>query len=90
MKDGQVFVVQVTDEQLYVNVITADGSGYLITVTYKSDAGIPEDAELEASEIIDPAEYETYLSRTAETLGQETAILSYARFFDIKGRFRGQ
>ncbi|MBQ3460757.1 MAG: hypothetical protein IJH14_08825 [Solobacterium sp.] len=84
MKDGQVFAVQVTDEQLYVNVITADGSGYLITVTYKSDAGIPEDAELEASEIIDPAEYETYLNRTAETLGQETDALSYARFFDIK------
>lgn len=84
MKDGQVFAVQVTDEQLYVNVITADGSGYLITVTYKSDAGIPEDAELEASEIIDTEEYETYLSRTAETLGQETDALSYARFFDIK------
>ena len=84
MKDGQVFVVQVTDEQLYVNVITADGSGYLITVTYKSDADIPEDTELEASEIIDPEEYETYLRRTAETLGQETDALSYARFFDIK------
>ncbi len=84
MKDGQVFAVQVTDEQLYVNVITADGSGYLITVTYKSDADIPEDAELEAAEIVDPEEYETYLSRTAETLGQETDALSYARFFDIK------
>lgn len=84
MKGGQVFAVQVTDEQLYVNVITADGSGYLITVTYKSDADIPEDAELEASEIVDSEEYETYLSRTAETLGQEAEALSYARFFDIK------
>lgn len=40
-------VVQVSKEQ---TVTASDGKTYKITVTYDSDAGIPEDAELQVSE----------------------------------------
>ena len=91
MKNGSVFTINVTDAQLRTHVITADGKDYLITVTYGPETGIPEDAVLEASEILQEdhsaddtvTEYEEYAQKAREALGWEDSTLSYARFFDI-------
>ena len=42
MKNGETFVVKVTDAQISTHVITADGKNYIITVTYGPEAGIPD------------------------------------------------
>ncbi len=72
-------------------VLARDGNNYTITVTYGPEAGIPEGADLEVSEITQEAEaadgtteYEKYIARTQEALGLETGVFAYARFFDIK------
>ena len=71
-------------------VLAGDGNLYLITVSYGSDAGIPEGAALEVSEILlenefadEPAEYERYKEQAALALGLESGAVGYARFFDI-------
>ena len=51
MKNGDEFVVKVTDSQISGNVLTADGKTYKITVTYDDDAEIPDGTELVAKEI---------------------------------------
>lgn len=71
-------------------VLASDGNTYLITVTYGADAGLPEDADLEVTEIVPTAEagegetdYVRYLEQTEQALGLESGSIPYARFFDI-------
>ncbi|MBQ7455935.1 MAG: hypothetical protein IJS53_05770, partial [Clostridia bacterium] len=65
-------------------VETSDGKTYKITVAYCKDSGLPEDAEIRASEIrVDNEEYESYLRRAAETLGLDVSAVVYSRLFDI-------
>ena len=52
LRDGTVLTIRVLDAQIVTHVITADGVDYLITVTYGREAGIPDDAMLEAREIL--------------------------------------
>lgn len=60
--------------------LASDGSNYKVTVNYGADAGIPEDAELEVTELTGE-EYEDYLGRSAVFL--DAAGFEYARIFDI-------
>lgn len=73
------------------NILASDGHNYKISVTYGPEAGVPENADLEVSEILqseeasdEATEYETYLIRTREALGAETEAFAYSRFFDIR------
>lgn len=72
-------------------VLTSDGQQYKVTVSCGTDAGVPEGASLEVSEITpedsdgdSSSEYDKYVSRTEEALGLEEGTLSYIRLFDIK------
>ena len=88
MKNGDSFIVRVTDAQLRKTVITAEGETFRITVTYGEDAQIPEGAELEAAEITEGEVYEE-LSRQAHTL-LEASDFSFIRIFDIGIVYKGE
>ena len=91
MRNGDTITISVTDAQLTKTVISASGQAWLITVTYGREAGIPEGAELEVSEILpdeqqdeEASEYDQYVSKTQEALGFTTGEFDYIRLFDIK------
>lgn len=79
------------DGQLRKRVISASGATYEIIVTYGADAKIPEDAELEVTEILEEdEEYEETVNRTLEALREnadpDTEVTPSAgkiRIFDI-------
>ena len=56
MKNGDQFVVKVTDGQIRKYVISDSGDTYEVIVTYDDTAEIPEDAELRVREIKDTEE----------------------------------
>ena|GEM_PF-3371222 len=69
---------------LETSVLTADGETYTITVSFGSEAHIPEDAVLKASEILEgDAEFEEYAKETAKALGISAGSLTHIRMFDI-------
>ena len=81
MKTGEVFTIKVTDAQITKTVIDAKGDTWEITVTYGEDAGIPNDAELKAEEILpEDARYQEYYQKAVE------AKDNYAHLFDIEIR----
>ncbi|MBQ9324743.1 MAG: VWA domain-containing protein [Clostridia bacterium] len=72
MKNGDHFLVNVTDAQISTHLITSRGDDFLITVVYGPDAGIPEGAELRASELnSDSKEYEDYYEQMLSALKRE-------------------
>ena len=86
MKGGEAFTVKVTDAQLKTHVLTSDGVGYSITITYDEAAGIPDGSELDVREITpDEDVYQAYWDAAEEHLRNENdaAGISRARFFDI-------
>lgn len=50
MKNGDVFTVKVTDEQITTMFLSDNGKQYEVTVTYDADAKIPEGAKLQVTE----------------------------------------
>ncbi len=77
-------------EEITTQVITADGTAYSITVSYGSDAGIPEGAQLRVEEILQDgqapegvADYDSLVAQSADVIGVQAEEVSYARFFDI-------
>ena len=71
--------------------ITASGETYEITVTYDSNAGIPEESELVVSEIEEGTEdYTSYLQDSASRLGFVSNEVQFARFFDIEIHNNGE
>ncbi|MBO6163951.1 MAG: VWA domain-containing protein, partial [Lachnospiraceae bacterium] len=69
MKNGEQFVVRVTDAQISTHVMTADGKDYVITVTYGPEAGIPDGAVLTARELLPGTEeYEKYYTQAVDSL----------------------
>ena len=67
------------------NVLASDGHNYHITVTCDPDAGIPEDADLAVSEILDESEqHAEFVSKAERALGMEEGSAEYIRLFDIK------
>lgn len=84
MRDGDQFVIRVTDGQISTNVLTADGKSYKITVIYDDDAEIPDGSYLEAEEILsDSKQYEALLSDSAAAMGKQKEDLGHIRFFNI-------
>lgn len=86
MKNGDRFVVRVTDAQITKDFITASGETYTITVIYDEDAEIPEGAKLEVSELVnDNEEYIDYVEQAAKALaeGEEIPFVNASRLFDI-------
>ena len=74
MKNGDQFVVKVTDAQISTHVITADGEDYIITVTYGPEAGIPDGAELTAKELLPGTEeYETHYAQMLDVVKGEVS-----------------
>ncbi|MBR4164513.1 MAG: hypothetical protein IKR11_13400, partial [Solobacterium sp.] len=55
MKNGDAFMIQVTDAQIRTQYLSDNGDLYEITVYYDEEAGIPEDASLQ----VIPYEYES-------------------------------
>ena len=93
MKNGDVFTVRVTDEQIKKSVMKAESDSWEITVTYGSDAQIPDGARLEVREILAENErYEEYYQESIAKAGEDTAddtsrdaaIGQHARIFDIE------
>lgn len=71
-------------------VLASDGRNYRITVTCDEESGIPADARLEVTEIVQDesatdgtTEYDELVARTEDDLGLEPGQINYARFFDI-------
>ena len=96
MKNGDQFVVKVTDAQISKDYITVLGEKYKITVEYEDDAQIPDGAKLEVKEILPADEkYAEYYQKALEkAAGNEAAggatLDNYARFFDIEIQVDGQ
>ena len=92
MKNGEQFLVKVTDAQIKKTVIDARGDTWEITVTYDENAQIPDGAELNVREILPTdEEYEAlYNSAAAEACsdaekqGIGMPVPSGARLFDIE------
>ncbi len=85
MNNGDVFTIAVTDAQISTHVITADGLGFVITVTYNDFANIPEGAELYAEELLPGTlGYEASLTQSANALLTPRESIAFARFFDIE------
>ena len=65
-------------------ILASDGHNYHITVTYGPETGIPEDADLDISEIdSNTAEYYQYEAKAEAALGMEPRMSNYMRLFDI-------
>ena len=93
MKNGEQFVVKVTDAQISTNVLTADGEHFRITVNYEDDANIPKGSVLVAEEIPEGSEkYEKYLKEALEKWEQDNkeGYISFCRFFDIEIQKNGK
>ena len=84
-----------------VKTLTAKEDTYEIVVQYNDDAGIPEGAQLEVTEILQEEDaesetegttgtnYEACLEKSREYIDEGSAI-TYARFFSIRIRHDGQ
>ena len=81
--NGDRYVIAVTDGQIVRYYIDSRGDTYEISVIYEDDAGIPVDADLQVTEIAGEAEFGEYLRNSAESIGADSAEISFARFFDI-------
>ena len=91
MKNGEQFVIRVTDAQIQKTVITASGDTFKVTVTYDDTAEIPDGSELEADEILPGSEkYDELLDAASEALGTSAKNIEHIRFFDIKIKNGGE
>ncbi len=71
---------------LQKEIRASDGNSYLVEVAYGMDAGVPDGAELEVTEILSEEgsdDYYDYMLKTADALATEAAELDCVRFFDI-------
>ena len=88
MKNGEQFIIRVTDGQIIKNFITAEGDTYRVTVNYDENAEIPNGAELEVSEIRDDEACRNYALRAQSLL--DASSFSFLRIFDISILFEGE
>lgn len=66
------------------NVLASDGKNYKVTVTYGTDANLPDDVDLDVSELPQDDEmYIQYLDESAAELGRDADSISYVRIFNI-------
>ena len=79
--EAESFSVYVVVRKVIEETLTAsDGREYLITVSYDSNTGIPENAQLAVSELTG-VDFEDYKERTAQAMG--VYAVNYAKVFDI-------
>ncbi|MGN0721818.1 MAG: SpaA isopeptide-forming pilin-related protein, partial [Anaerovoracaceae bacterium] len=73
------------EEMEAAGVLVAEGSDYVVQVSYTDEAQIPDDAVLSVREIEQGTEeYESYYQQAVEAVqGGDTSSLAFARFFDI-------
>ncbi len=95
-KTGGFSVFAIVWTSIEKKVLASDGHNYRVSVIYGPEAGIPEDAELEVSEVLpagpDSADvsvphgmsYEEYVECTENALGMQEGSAGYIRLFDIK------
>lgn len=70
---------------LKTTALASDGHNYRISVTFPADAGLPEDAALEAEELPpDSPAYADYVASSEDALGMAAGEAEYIRLFDIK------
>ena len=70
---------------LKTTALASDGHNYRISVTFPADAGLPEDAALEAEELPpDSPAYASYVAYSENALGMAAGEAEYVRLFDIK------
>ncbi|MBP5237243.1 MAG: hypothetical protein J6128_06995, partial [Clostridia bacterium] len=89
--DSEEFsVYAIVKSEITVRYLTAEGESYIITVTHGPDAGIPDGAELEVTEILRGRDstggafgFDTYLSMTQDALGLKSSSFAGVRLFDI-------
>ena len=67
----------------------SDGNTYEVTVNYGKDAGIPEGARLEVSEVTKASteyvfNYEEYVEKAADVINTEVEKINYVKLLDIK------
>lgn len=79
--------VENTNKKVYEGVdgtLIVDEADYTITVSYTADAGVPANANLRVTEILqDDDAYSVYNDKAAEEVYGCVETLPYARFFDI-------
>ena len=81
--DGNRIETKKADAHLKKTILTADEKTFEVTVTYDSNAGIPQDAKLYASEITEDSPlYKEYYAE-AEKLADEDKKIMEIRIFDI-------
>ena len=72
-------------------VLASDGHNYKLTVTYGTETGIPENADLAVEEMLPSDQnggntssiYDEYVSKTESALGMGEGTAGYIRLFDI-------
>ncbi|MBQ3901048.1 MAG: hypothetical protein II736_04920, partial [Clostridia bacterium] len=77
--DAESFSIYAVGSVIEKTIVAEDGYTYKITVIYDESAGIPDDAELNVSEISSA----DMLRTAAETVGSGVESISYAKMFDI-------
>ena len=71
-------------ETITVPFVAGDGTSYEVTVTFGTDAGIPDDAQLVVEELtVDNSQYSAYADQAAAAVGTEVPALSYIKLLDI-------
>ena len=79
-----VYVI-VGTETITTQFTTGDGSTYEVVVSFDKEAGIPENAKLEVSEVTEAdTDYYEYVSRTADAVDSNITDLNYIKLLDIK------
>ena len=63
------------------SITDADGKTYIFTATYSEDSGLPADAYLAVSEILEGEAYDAYIESAQAALDSDS--LEYAHLFDI-------
>ena len=72
-------------ETITTQFTTGDGSTYEVVVSFDKEAGIPENAKLEVSEVTEAdTDYYEYVSRTADAVDSNITDLNYIKLLDIK------
>ncbi len=66
-----------------LTLTAGDGSTYLVTISFDSVSGIPEDAVLSVSEITDGDDYDEYVEKSEEEVGDTPGTVKESRAFDI-------
>ncbi|SDM03028.1 LPXTG-motif cell wall anchor domain-containing protein/fibro-slime domain-containing protein [Sarcina sp. DSM 11001] len=82
---GSFSVFAIVGTTIEKQILASDGNNYKISVTYGTEAEIPEGAELHVKEITeDDSTYDNYVVNTENALGWEEGSAGYIRLFDIK------